>query len=46
LDYVTGKTGICHAAFNVVVTDHIPRNEAGKSIYSSTNVGDMQVIAK
>jgi acyl-coenzyme A synthetase/AMP-(fatty) acid ligase len=46
LDYVARKTGICHAAFNVVVTDHIPRNEAGKSIYSSTNVGDMQVIAK
>jgi long-chain acyl-CoA synthetase len=46
LDYVTRKTGICHAAFEVVVTDKIPRNEAGKSIYISTNTTDIPIITK
>jgi acyl-coenzyme A synthetase/AMP-(fatty) acid ligase len=32
-DYVTRLTGLSHTAFDVVVTDEIVRNEAGKSIY-------------
>jgi acyl-coenzyme A synthetase/AMP-(fatty) acid ligase len=31
--YVVEKTGLFHAAIEVVVIDEIPRNEAGKSIY-------------
>jgi long-chain acyl-CoA synthetase len=34
-DYVVEKTGLFHRAIEVVVTDKIPRNLAGKLIYSA-----------
>ena len=32
-NFVVDKTGLFHAAFEVVIVDEIPKNEAGKSIY-------------
>ncbi len=32
-DFIIGKTGLNPAAFNVVVIDAIPRNDAGKTLY-------------
>jgi long-chain acyl-CoA synthetase len=34
IDFITSKTGLFHAAFEVVITDQIYRNEAGKLIYN------------
>jgi len=39
--FLTEKTGINHIAFKIVVIDKIPRNEAGKILYSELNkIGD------
>jgi len=41
MKFLTEKTGINHIAFNIVVIDKIPRNEAGKILYSELNkIGD------
>lgn len=32
-DYVVGKTGLNPAAFEIVVIDEIPKNDAGKTLY-------------
>lgn len=33
LQYVSSKTKLNQAAFNVVVIDEIPKNESGKTLY-------------
>jgi len=38
--FVTGKTGLNHAAFQTVIVEKIPRNEAGKIMYSELNSHD------
>lgn len=39
LEFVTDKTGINVSAFDVVVIDEIPKNDAGKTLYSQLNNG-------
>jgi acyl-coenzyme A synthetase/AMP-(fatty) acid ligase len=41
MKFLTEKTGINHVAFKIIVIDKIPRNEAGKILYSELNkIGD------
>jgi len=37
MKFLTDKTGINRVAFNIIVIDKIPRNEAGKILYSELN---------
>ncbi len=32
-DFIVGKTGLNHAAFQVIVIEEIPKNDAGKTLY-------------
>lgn len=36
-EFITTKTGLNHIAFNIKVIDDIPKNEAGKVLYSKLN---------